>query len=172
MPDANERQPMRGWLGTHGAAAWLFTTGVLSMALAIIGAFVAIERPLVMQPYNIDEGRGARYVLELERPSFPFTIWTDDAASGHRSALLIKEDGQALGPGRAPLAQIETGGRGRYRHTGDFIQFSSRDNTDPRTNGRFYHAVYTLVFAPFALWLLLSAGALLAVAGLAGCRRT
>jgi hypothetical protein len=45
--------------------------------------------------------------------------------------------------------QIRHEGKGRYSHWGDHVFFSSSDNTDPRTNGRTYRAVYP---SSTALW--------------------
>jgi hypothetical protein len=59
-----------------------------------------------------------------------------------RSKLILYEDGKPLGP--AHNAHIDTmeNGLGRWSHWGTrSIQFSTSDNTDPRTNGRQYKIV-------------------------------
>ncbi|MFA7158406.1 MAG: hypothetical protein WC299_03800 [Kiritimatiellia bacterium] len=66
----------------------------------------------------------------------------DDKAPG-RSKIILLEDGKPLGP--AHTAHIETAakGLGRWSHWGARgIQFSSSDNSDPRTNGRQYKVVH------------------------------
>jgi hypothetical protein len=56
-----------------------------------------------------------------------------------RSRLLLYEDGKLLGPAHSAHVDIMAEGLGRWSHWGArSIQFSSSDNTDPRTNGRQY----------------------------------
>jgi len=59
-----------------------------------------------------------------------------------RSQLLLYEDGKLLGPPHSAHVDIMAQGMGRWSHWGAHsIQFSSSDNTDPRTNGRQYRIV-------------------------------
>jgi len=65
-----------------------------------------------------------------------------DVAGGH-SDLVLLENGTPLGPAHSAHAEIRTQGGGRYSHWGArTIYFSTSDNSDPRTNGREYNAVY------------------------------
>jgi hypothetical protein len=59
-----------------------------------------------------------------------------------RSQLMLLEDGKPLEPHQGHEL-IRKEGRGRFDHWGAHeLIFSSSDNTDPRTNGRQYKAVY------------------------------
>jgi hypothetical protein len=59
-----------------------------------------------------------------------------------RSKLLLYEDGKLLGPPHSAHVEIMAQGKGRWSHWGArSIQFSSSDNSDPRTNGRQYRIV-------------------------------
>jgi hypothetical protein len=59
-----------------------------------------------------------------------------------RSQLMLLEDGKPLKPHEAHVL-ILTEGLGRFSHWGAHgLLFSSSDNTDPRSNGREYKAVY------------------------------
>lgn len=66
----------------------------------------------------------------------------DDRITGGKTKLILYEDGKPLGP--AHNAHIDTmeNGLGRWSHWGTHaIQFSTSDNSDPRTNGRQYKIV-------------------------------
>src|SRR5262249_38326488 len=54
------------------------------------------------------------------------------------SRLVLLEDGKPLGPPHQMHDVIRNKGMGRYSHWGNGLHFSTRDNTDPRTNGRAY----------------------------------
>jgi hypothetical protein len=59
-----------------------------------------------------------------------------------RTRLLLYEDGKLLGPPHSAHVDIMEHGLGRWSHWGArSIQFSSSDNSDPRTNGRQYRIV-------------------------------
>lgn len=59
-----------------------------------------------------------------------------------RSKLLLYEDGQLLGPAHNGHIDTMQNGGGRWSHWGSrSIQFSTSDNSDPRTNGRQYKVV-------------------------------
>lgn len=59
-----------------------------------------------------------------------------------RSQLMLLEDGKPLKPHEAHVLILDEG-LGRFSHWGAHgLLFSSSDNTDPRTNGREYKAVY------------------------------
>jgi hypothetical protein len=66
----------------------------------------------------------------------------DDKTPG-RSKIILTEDGKPLGPAHTSHEETRTKGLGRWSHWGARgIQFSSSDNSDPRTNGRQYKVVY------------------------------
>jgi hypothetical protein len=55
------------------------------------------------------------------------------------SRLVVCEDDRFLGPAHCGHEDIREGGGGRFSHWGAQVYFSTRDNSDPRTNGRRYH---------------------------------
>jgi hypothetical protein len=55
-----------------------------------------------------------------------------------RSRLFVFEDDRPLTGPHAIHEEIETKGAGRYSHWGNWVMFSSSDNTNPLTNGRIY----------------------------------
>jgi hypothetical protein len=79
------------------------------------------------------------------QPSFlyPYTLQQgapDDRIG--RSKLLLYEDGKLLGPAHNGHRDTMEKGLGRWSHWGTrSIQFSTSDNSDPRTNGRQYKIV-------------------------------
>jgi glycosyltransferase involved in cell wall biosynthesis len=54
------------------------------------------------------------------------------------SRLRLFEDGRLLARPHHPHDAIRTSGAGRYSHWGNFLHFSTSDNSDPRRNGRDY----------------------------------
>lgn len=65
--------------------------------------------------------------------------WTSE--NGPSPALML-EDRRQLAPPNAPLGDVRSIGRGRFRFSADRVYWSATDNTDPRTNGRHYSIVY------------------------------
>jgi O-methyltransferase len=64
-----------------------------------------------------------------------------------RSLLDLLEDGRSLGPPHSAHADIAARGGGRHSHWHGQLYFSASDNSDPRRNGRTYHA-YVPAVAP------------------------
>lgn len=62
----------------------------------------------------------------------------------HRSTVLLLEDGVPLGPAHTDHDEIRQKGGGRYSHWHTQLYFSTTDNSDPRQNGRAYHAYYAV----------------------------
>ena len=62
----------------------------------------------------------------------------------NKSRLRLKENASAIGPPYANHADIAEYGSGRYSHWGEYLFFSSSDNSDPNSNGK----VYTLHLLP------------------------
>jgi SAM-dependent methyltransferase len=65
-------------------------------------------------------------------------------AIGIISNMILVEDGVPLGPGNAPHARIRQEGRGAYSLWGNYLYFSSSDNTSPIENGRAYELISNL----------------------------
>ena len=83
--------------------------------------------------------KGALYVARCPSQIPP----GDDSASLRRSRLLLLENGTHLGPSHSDHDDIAARGGGAYSHWGTSIYVSTSDNSDPRTNGRRYQAVWT-----------------------------
>jgi len=60
---------------------------------------------------------------------------------GNTSPVFVFEGCQQLGLPHSIHDDIVAHGAGRFSHWGEEIQFSSSDNSDPRTNGRTYSLV-------------------------------
>lgn len=94
---------------------------------------------------KIQSELGRAYVVSLQQTvPFPWLFHTigDTNQAPKKSGLKLFENGKPLGPAHAVHDQIRGKGSGRYSHWGDFLYFSATDNTDPRTNGRDYTAIY------------------------------
>jgi MoaA/NifB/PqqE/SkfB family radical SAM enzyme len=62
----------------------------------------------------------------------------DDENHPYRSTLRLKENGVPLLFAHQKLGDVVQFGAGRYCHWRDDLVFSTSDNSDPNTNGRFY----------------------------------
>lgn len=62
----------------------------------------------------------------------------DSNSAPRVSRLQLLEDGKPLGPAHAAHEAIRTQGGGLFSHWGDWLFFSTSDNSDPRTSGRRY----------------------------------
>ncbi|MEM7353422.1 MAG: hypothetical protein AAF657_21680, partial [Acidobacteriota bacterium] len=91
----------------------------------------AVARIVVMDPSDVSHERGHAYWLRLP--------WGKELASDKESLsrIVLLEEGEEL-TGHALHADIRQHGAGLYSHWGNAILFSSRDGTDPRTNGYRY----------------------------------
>lgn len=78
------------------------------------------------------------------KASLPGDLGTGDSnADPYASNLILLENGLGLGPAHAVHDLIRNAGHGLFSHWQGALYFSTSDNTDPRRNGREYHA-----FAP------------------------
>jgi hypothetical protein len=97
---------------------------------------------LVIDPANVRLQSGHAFWVALPEAWLPYASSLDDP---QRSTLILHEDGRPLGPGNAPVATVQTTGRGSFVHWGGWLYFSTSDNTDPRSNGREYRLVLAAV---------------------------
>lgn len=92
---------------------------------------------------------GFAYIAQLKKhSSFPLEHRSDGPNRPDASDLILFEDGRPLGPAHSSHAEIRRQGAGRFSHWDAALWFSSSDGTDPRTNGRSYHAEAKLSFKP------------------------
>lgn len=79
------------------------------------------------------------------KDSFMYNYQLENSAPDDRitrSKLMLYEDGKPLGPAHNAHINTMENGLGRWSHWGTrSIQFSTSDNSDPRTNGRQYKIV-------------------------------
>ncbi len=109
--------------------------------LAVIsGEADGLERGIRLQ--KLDTSRllgqtGHCLALRLENLSAGDSMSTPGA-----SMLRLFEDGCELGPAHSAIADIQQTGGGRFSHWGDTLHFSSRDGSNPATNGREYRVLW------------------------------
>jgi hypothetical protein len=66
---------------------------------------------------------------------------SDNGAHPKRSPAFLCEDGAMIGPAHSLHDDIRGKGEGRFSLWGGALYFSSRDNSDPNTNGRHYRVL-------------------------------
>src|ERR1051325_722786 len=77
---------------------------------------------------------------------------SDSTEHPGRSALILFEGDEPLGPAHAPHDFIRESGGGAYSHwRGGHLYFSTSDGSDPRENGRCYRAFADIAVASAAL---------------------
>jgi len=123
--------------------------GITALAFALLGAIYAAGSlnslynvpPSAIQPV---QGHGYRIPLTGMLPragspaAFLYTTTPDSSDAPTTSNLRIMENGALLGPAHTIHASIFAEGGGRFSHWGDYLIFSTSDNSDPRSNGRVY----------------------------------
>lgn len=125
-------------------AAWIAAAASLLLVVSdLLHIGPAVSR--VVTPEEIAHQTGHAYSFNPRLAgAVPLltVVPPSSSTAPRRSRLQIFEDGQALGPGQAPHADIGSSGMGRFSHWGDqevvAVIFSASDNTDPRSNGRRY----------------------------------
>ncbi|HLO76180.1 MAG TPA: radical SAM protein [Magnetospirillum sp.] len=119
------------------------------------------QEVLNIQQWAVGEFRRSRQTLSLgrERVAVPGEIRieqghcfiirlpegrdiADHADNPMQSPLRIFEDDAPLTKAHSQHDIIRTLGNGSYSHWGDYVYFSSLDNSDPRVNGRTYRLFY------------------------------
>jgi len=93
------------------------------------------QKPILIELSNFRHDRG--HCFAIQRVDLD---GGDTQTDPMRSSLLLYEDGTPLGPPHSIHDAIAELGKGQYSHWSDTIYFSASDNSDPRHNGRRYHA--------------------------------
>lgn len=92
------------------------------------------RRAPVALPGPFKRAVGHAYVAELPNLS----EFADSAEGPRRSSVMVFEGGELLGLAHSVHDHVVRFGGGRFSHWGPRLLFSTRDNTDPNTNGREY----------------------------------
>ena len=123
----------------------------LAVALVLLiyttwaGCFDRFDRIGLLSLEGVQPWGGKAFVVGQVENHLSGSRWTrvfyaggDSNDWGAVSQLQLLENGEALGPAHSLHADIAAQGGGRYSHWGDYLVFSARDGSDPRTNGRLY----------------------------------
>lgn len=129
------------------------------MAVKLAAVVFAIYAPIALwlqhsyEPPFQPEGRIVVHLAAIQTAplggfayaSRPYALRNFEEYMGidRKSPVLLYENDRLLGPAHSWHTDISNIGLGRYVHwNGTGIIFSSSDNSDPRTNGRHYWAVW------------------------------
>lgn len=128
---------------------------VFSVAIVSLwGGWLGWETNYAVSPLTIRALGGSAYYFDVPAGWNSVLGPRSDAESHQaRSYLTLWEDDRSLGPSHAVHADIRESGEGRYSHWASGVYFSASDNSDPRSNGRQYAAVYTLYLPAWAAWI-------------------
>jgi lysophospholipase L1-like esterase len=108
---------------------------------------------------------GNAYTVRVSSPSF-LSLPADGDKDANASPIRMFEDGRELGPAHQIHGEIRASGEGRFSHWGEYLWFSTPDNTDPRANGRQYQARARLSLSAALVWPLAT---VFALPGVIGC---
>ncbi len=121
---------------------------------SLIGVFAALNLVLFFSLFDVwifQQTLDKSNILRQEENlySYPLRLSrlitaSDRLYDNHASRLVVYEDSVPLGPGHSLLNAIGEAGTGRYSHWGDWLFFSSSDNSNPATNGHVYSVAYPL----------------------------
>ena len=140
----------------HPCVAAIVVLVNLGIVLSFLGLFTR-EQSLDNQKFVHYAENTYLYGLHLVK----FFTPSDQLYDNQASSLVLYENDVALGPRHSILKAIDRAGSGRYSHWGDYLYFSSSDNTNPITNGRIYKIRYPLsvpfYILPFTFLLLIPA---------------
>src|SRR3954454_4675948 len=101
-----------------------------------------------LDPATLTAELGAAWTTSVPEALGP----CDSAEHSGRSALVLFEGDEPLGPAHAPHDYIRESGRGAYSHWRDGqLYFSTSDGSDPRANGRRYRAFADIAAASAAV---------------------
>src|SRR5262249_53002691 len=97
-------------------------------------------QPQAIPASEIKEWGGAdhRHAFYFQVPPAYRALSPDTMAASHSSSLFLAENGAILRERHEAHTDINGRGGGRYSHWGEYVVFSTSDNSDPRNNGRNY----------------------------------
>jgi hypothetical protein len=149
----------QGWLGSFAEAGrwpyssslyyWLLRILALASLIAICLALVGVKRQETLRSEGLLAQSGFMFAVRLQS-GLPFMrVVGDTNDSPFLSQTQLFEDGNSLGPEHSLHTEIISKGAGRYSNYHDYLYFSSRDNSDPRINGRTYRVTYRVYLVPW-----------------------
>ena len=118
----------------------LFRTILLVLfPLSLYGSGHGIIVEIPVETSSISSQSGHAYSVPIRRgSSLLFLFSSDTSLAPLNSNAVLTEDGARLGPAHTPAEMVATLGNGRFLHQRKSFQFSTSDNSDPRSNGRHY----------------------------------
>jgi hypothetical protein len=120
------------------------TIFIIAVAISVAIFLSSLWAPRVKIEISADNiAAEAGYAYTTPTPikaRFPFEFPADNIGDLQASPLMLSENGMPIGPGHSLHDDIRAVGHGRYSDWEGSLYFSTRDNSDPRTNGRQYVA--------------------------------
>jgi len=113
-------------------AASLLVAIALAAGLLLASGALVFERRSALAPERIEPAGGHAFFAPL---TLPRPTWLCPCAD-----VTLFEDGRPLGPSDGPSDDVAAKGGGRFSRERRGIAFSTRDDSDPRSNGRRYEA--------------------------------
>ncbi|MFN0122588.1 MAG: hypothetical protein ACKV2V_18990 [Blastocatellia bacterium] len=126
------------------------------MLLIAWGALLGMREQVSIPASVIQPEKGHAFVAQVPGSRYRLPLRGDDAIDSKRSTLELYENGRRFEVPHSGHDDIREKGLGVYSHWGNYLYFSTSDNSDPRTNGRVYNGVVTY-YLPFPLAVLLLA---------------
>src|SRR5712691_1955419 len=120
--------------------------------MTVVGLIWGVRLTMPIPVATIANENQLAYRTILSGPgSWLFENPGDNPQKPYRSTAKLFENNQRLGPAHSLREAISSEGQGRFSHWRSRLYFSTSDNSDPCTNGRFYKVV-ARVKLPAWMW--------------------
>lgn len=129
----------------------LLIGSIFLIGVALWATVYGVKQDFLIPASAIARQSGFRYTADLPTPNYWLFESLTDSPNRPKSETELFEDNKPLGPTHSLHDDILELGLGRFSHWGSTLYFSTSDNSDPRTNGRFYKVVITAT-APAWIW--------------------
>jgi len=153
----------------HGMAGAMI--GLTIVGGAFLGWLVGLKHSGPVTAGAIRHVEGRLYSAPLPVAPFPLGSLTDSVSRPYASPLRLFENDRALGPAHTVHATIRHLGGGTFSHWNGTLLFSTRDNSDPRSNGRLYLFVTRVFLSGWIAAIMTVFGGVLCWSGTADFRR-
>jgi hypothetical protein len=130
-----------GRTATKSGPAVIYAATIAGIVASVFVSLVDLRQVQELEPDRLVAEQGYAYRATIPKTDGPIPVLVPLRAGRDTSSapmVRLLEDGKEVGLPRARSALVQSLGAGRYNVRESSLQFSTPDNSDPRTNGRTY----------------------------------